>query len=28
MQYGNMIDGELKSKGEEVFYQTETLPII
>ena len=28
MQYGKMLDGELKPKGEEVVYQTETLPMI
>ncbi|MEK6933427.1 MAG: hypothetical protein AABW75_00960 [Nanoarchaeota archaeon] len=28
IQYGNMLDGELKPKGEKVLYQTETLPMI
>ena len=28
IQYGKMIDGELKPKGEVALYQTETLPMI
>lgn len=28
IQYGNLVDDKLKPKGEVVFYQTETLPMI